>query len=112
MTRLAFRREHAGRYFAADGTYQYALSASDHRPGAGRWLLQVRELTTTSGVRHALGQPVIDYATAATKAEMVAVANVYSAFGDDYQPSEHDGDGRMLAAIRVAYDELVAAGRN
>jgi hypothetical protein len=105
-TKLTFRKEAAGRYFATDDTYQYALAAHSGRSRSGRWLLQVRKLTETAGVRHALGQPVIDYATAATKTEMTAVANAYSAFGTGYRESEHGHQGRMLAAINAAYDQM------
>lgn len=74
-TELAFRRQFAGSYFAKDDTHEYAVHGRrpDHR-----WTLTVRELTTTAGVRHALGQPVIAEQSFDRKADAVAVARHYS----------------------------------
>jgi hypothetical protein len=103
---LTWHKERQGSYFATDATRRYSVASSYGRAGASRWLLQIRELTDTAGVRHALGQPVIDHATAATKAELVAVANAYSALGDDYQSHEHGYRGRLTEAIGRAYDAM------
>jgi hypothetical protein len=100
-TPLKFRRftGSAGGSFADDDTKRYHVF-----PGNGVWSLEIRELTTTAGVlpRH-YRLPVIDGGQYDTEAFCVAVANAYSALGDDYQPGKHQYHSRFVEAVQRAY---------
>lgn len=91
----------AGSYFAQDETKQYGV----FREGR-QWVLEIKNLTTTVGLKHAVGQPTVDrVAGCDTKAIVIAIANAYSELGDDYQGAL----SRCSNAIRVAYDNIIAA---
>ena len=92
--RLRWSKERAGLYFATDATKRYKLESSKFRAGSARWLLQVWDWPLIDGRR------ALDHATAATRAELVAVARAFSALGDGYGSHQ----SRMTEAIRVAYD--------
>src|SRR4051812_42168341 len=100
-TPLKFRRftGSAGGSFADDDTKRYHVF-----PGNGVWSLEIRELTTTAGVlpRH-YRLPVIDGGQYDTEAFCIAVANAYSALGDDYQPGKHQYHSRFVEAVQRAY---------
>lgn len=96
---LEFHRgSEAGVYSAEDDTRHYTV----WREGR-TWYLAVKKLTTTAGIRHAVGQPVIDTSSAATKALAVDIARRYSALGDDYAPHQHGHAERITTAILAAY---------
>jgi hypothetical protein len=97
---LRFRRERAGRYVATDATTQYVV-IRDRR----YWRLFICELTTTAGVRHALGQPAIKSDEHDTKGLAVATAQAYSALDDDYLTHQHGHRSRYTEAVRRAYQE-------
>lgn len=63
---------------------------------------------TTTGVRHALNQPVIDSSRGDSKKEMVAVANAYSDLGKDFRP-EPGQPSKMTQAITIGYRALTVA---
>lgn len=100
--KIAFRRQFAGSYFAEGATKQYAVYNVD-----GKWCLAVRELITTAGVRHALGQPDIAIAYVETKKLAVAAARIYDDLGDDFNGSS----SRIRTALRAAYDAEIAVLR-
>jgi len=82
-------------YVADDDTKRYRVTH------VGRiWELEIRELTGPAGARHTIGRPVFDSGEFDTKELCTAVANAYSALGDDYQPGEHQGRGRWTEAVQ------------
>jgi len=95
MSGLKWHKERAGSYFATDATKRYKLESNESRAGSARWLLQVWEWPLIAGRR------ALDHATAATKAELVAVASAFSALGDGYGSHQ----SRMTEAIRIAYSD-------
>ena len=97
---LRFRHDPAGFYVAYSDTHRYTIDKN-----AGAWRLQVRELITTAGVRHATGQPNIACGYDETKGLAVAVANAYHALGEDFQSVEHGWRSRYTVAVAHAYDD-------
>lgn len=102
---LRFRRDSRGFYVAESDTLRYTV----HNYDPGPWLLEVRTLTTTAGIRHAVGQPVIATAMHDTKSLCVAVARAFHDLGEDYQQHEHGGRSRLTEATLRAYDADKAA---
>lgn len=101
---LRFRKAQAGRYTARSETKDYTVYL-----GMGTWYLVIRALTTTAGVIHALGTPVLVTDQHGTKALCVAVAREFHALGDDYKPHEHGNRERYTEAVGRAYDADKAA---
>src|SRR5215470_19117165 len=101
-TKIKFRREVAGVYFGQDETYHYTVTREDRN----EWLLVVKKLITTSGVRHAVGRPVYAQTHADTKQLACGVANAYSELGPNFSSSAYGHMSRMTVAIRVAYTRL------
>jgi len=96
---LRFTRDHedAG-YQARTETHRYVVTSD----GRG-WRLTVQQLTTTAGVRHACGQPIVAESWDDTRGLCYAVANAYHDLGDDYQEHEHGHRARLTEAINRAY---------
>lgn len=91
---LKFRRLEAGLYVGQDSTKHYTV----WRDGEW-WSLAVKELVTTAGVKHAVGQNPICRNMHETKKLCVAIANVYSDLGDGFRGHR----SRMTEAIGRAY---------
>ncbi len=107
MTTLRYRRQWAGLYFAQDEHIHYTITrafANDHPI----WTLSTRRLTTTAGVRHAVGQTIIDQVIVAGYREGRAIAQRYSDLGDSYDQSSHGYQRRMTCAVREVIDETTA----
>lgn len=97
MLKFTRDRQNAG-YQARTETHRYVVSMH----GRG-WDLTIQELTTTAGVRHAHGQPIVAASHDDTRGLCYAVANAWHDLGDDYQPHEHGHRSRLTEAIQRAY---------
>jgi hypothetical protein len=97
---LKFHRTHTSVYHAKGATKSYAVYRDkiDHW-----WILDIRELTETAGVRHSINQPVIATQASDVKRLAIAVANTYEKLSDDYCSHEHGYRERITEAIQIAY---------
>jgi hypothetical protein len=95
---LKFRRQFAGSYFAQDATREYAI----YRDGKV-WMLRIRAMIETAGVRHSIGQPNLYLGSHETKNLAVLIANAYSALGDDFDSNAFGGRRRSTEAIKRGY---------
>lgn len=100
MADLKFRQDKAGIYFAQDASKHYTV----FRDGSF-WSLAVKKLVTTAGIQHAVGQNAIVLQMHDTKRFCVAVANAYSALGDNYREHEHGHQSRYTTALHIAHAE-------
>lgn len=101
---MRWTRQGSGRhawYYARTEAHGYYVG----RDSKG-WILEIRNVTTTAGVKHTVGQPVIDETLADLKGDAQAIAVEYEALGDDYKPHEHGYQERLTQAIGIAYDKL------
>lgn len=80
------------------------------RPECKDWELRIRKLRDTAGIRHSLGQPIVDGYSSRTKADLVLIANAYETLGADYRPCDHGHRERLTEAIAHAFydDEAYA----
>lgn len=101
--KLEYRNQHGSR-FAHDETREYLVRRSD-RNG---WVLKIRELIETAGVKHALGQPDIGTVYADTMREAKQIAQEYHDLGDDFRgrttrlrQAQRNVDERILAELNA-----------
>lgn len=99
---LRWTRQASSR-FARTDTQEIAVFPASTRG----WVVQVKDLTTTAGVQHALGQPVLDMVTVDTVALALATGQHYArmTYGNGA------GARRLSRALNAAYDDEAAARR-
>jgi hypothetical protein len=96
---LRWKRTEHGDQVADDATHRYVV-----RHTATEWLLEIFTLRVTAGVRHTVGQAAIAVGEFETRRRAYAVANNYSALGDNFASHLHGGQSRRTVAILAAYD--------
>lgn len=81
---LKFKRDNrvSGTYWAESERFQLRILKEKYE-GKVHWLLDVRELTDTAGVRHAVGQPVIARTDCEKLAEAKRVAARFVELAED-----------------------------
>lgn len=82
---MKFHRER-DQYFGRDDVYEYVLGREQDNP-AGKWRLVVKELTTTAGIVHALGQPVIAEAYDDTKEDLLGALRLFQGLAEGGLPT-------------------------
>lgn len=104
MGKVIYSRTAPGIYHGRGADYGYAV----YRDGKC-WRLKIRDMVTTAGVRHCVGQRVVGEWQAETKTLAVAIAQAYDDLGIDYRMADHGYRTHLSEAVRIAYDAERAA---